>query len=61
MFKINQGLSIERAHNVPSTNIFTSQNLNIQVEHKTQHLSKHISLASLTYLIAESHIKDSKL
>jgi len=57
MFKINLDLSIEITHNVSSINTFTSQNLNIQVEYKTRHLPKDISLASPTYLRGESPMK----
>jgi len=61
MFKINLNLPIEITHNVSITNLFTSQNLNTQVEHKIQHLPKHISLASFISLRGELPIKDFKL
>jgi len=59
MFKISPDLPIEITHNVSSTNTFASQDL--IVKYKTQHLSNHINIASLTCLGGESPIKDSKL
>jgi len=54
-------MPIEITHNVFNRNTFISQNLNTQVEYKTQHLPKHISLVSLTCLRKKLLTQDSKL